>query len=137
MVPIGTVWANAVRAATRSAKDAPSWYDAEIAWFANQRDGEMGLSGMPLEPNTAGGDTASDGISDRQLRAATRSRHIEAALAKLHPDARILLLAVHTHLSPRAHAEKHAAQARCIKRYEGEIMVAVAIFRRALVKGGR
>lgn len=129
---IETAWANAVRAATRRAKGAPSWWDSELEWYANARDGEMGIHGMPLEPSTgsSSGDQTSDGISDRQVRAATRSRLLEGAMAKLPPDTRLLLLAVHTVLSPRAHKDKHAAQARCVKAREGEIMVAVAVFRR-------
>jgi hypothetical protein len=120
--------------ARRTAKETPGWYDSELAWYANERDGEMGIHGMPLEPGT-GGTPQHDGVSDHQVRAATRSRKIEFALQSVHPDARLLLLAVHYRISPRAHQDRHAAQAKCIAAREGEIAIGVAVFRRAMVRG--
>lgn len=136
---IGTQWANAIRAVNvrqRNA-DAPGWFDSELAWFVNERDGDMGVRGVPIEPGIGADPTEHDGISDNQVRAATRSRHIEAALAVLSPNTRLLLQAVHARISPHAHKEKHEAQARCIAAREGEIVIAVAVFRREYAKRGR
>lgn len=136
---IGTQWANAVRALGRGTgkRDAPSWYDSELAWYANEREGDLGLHGMPIESGIGGDPEVHDGVSDRQVRAATRARLVETALEAVSLHTRLLLLAVHTRLSPRAHKDKHTAQERCIDAREGEIMVAVALFRRALAGGRR
>jgi hypothetical protein len=136
--PIGTQWANAVRRMGRNKQEAPSWYDADLAWYANERDGALGLSGLPIEHMASMGKKQSgvavrpryhDGVSDRNVAAATKSRLIEEALTHLPLAARLLLLAVHTELSPRAQKEL------CIKRHEDEIFVAVGIFRGAVARG--
>lgn len=140
MTPIGTAWANAVRAATRKARrgaDQPSWFDADIAWYVNEREGEMGIRAVPIEPGHGGipvedGVGVHDGISDAAVKAATRSRRIENALRTLPANVRLLLQAVHFRISPNAHKDKHRAQEACIERNEGEILVAVSVFRGAL-----
>jgi hypothetical protein len=137
MAGIGTQWANAVRAMSRATVSAPSWFDADLSWYANEREGDLGLRGVPIEQGIGGDPEVHDGVSDHQVRAATRARLIDLALGRLHSDTRILLLAVHFRLSPRAHKDKHRAQERCIERRQDEIAVAVAIFRGALARGPR
>ena len=134
---IGTQWANAIRSVKQRASTDPGWFDSELAWFTNEREGDMGVRGVPIEPGIGADPTEHDGISDHQVRAATRSRHIEHALQVLNHDTRLLLLAVHTKLSPNAHKEKHEAQAKCVAKHEAEIVVAVSIFRREYAKRGK
>lgn len=141
---MGAAAATELVTAIRSIRDgqqrqgvAPSWYDSELAWFVNQREGEMGVRAVPVEPGIGGDPQVNDGISDQQIRAATRARLVEQALEVLRPEARTLILAVHFHLSPRAHKEKHAAKERCVAKYAAEIAVGVAMFRSAFKRGGR
>lgn len=136
----GTQWENAVRTlGAPKPKAAPSWRDSELDWYANEREGDLGLHAMPIEQGIGGDPTNNDGISDHAVRAATRARQVEEALHPVAPHDRLLLLAVHTRLSPNAHVDKHRAQERAIERYEGAITIAVAIFRRAFAarRGGK
>lgn len=135
MVPIGTAWTNAIRRVS-GVKDSPSWFDAELAWYVNERDGEMGVRGVPIEPGVGADPEQHDGISDHQVRAATRSRKIEAALHRLHERDRLLLQACHFRISPRAHKERHKAQEECIAQNAERLLICVAVFRRSL-RGAR
>lgn len=140
MGELASTWVGALRGlrdGKQNTSSAPSWFDSELAWFVNQREGEMGVRGMPVEPGIGGDPKQDDGIADHHIRAATRARHVEQALEVLVPEARLLLLAVHYTISPRAHKEKHTAQARCIEEHAKEIAVGVAMFRAAWAKRSR
>lgn len=125
-----TGWQNALRA-TFAKEVAPGWRDAELDWYVNHREGDMGVRGLPLEPGVGADPTTHDGISGHQVKAATRARVVDVALLGLAPLERLLLLAAHVRLSPNAHKDKHAAHGRFVAQSNEKLLAWSLVFRNA------
>ncbi len=64
--------------------------DTDLAWYFDEAEGECGKHGVALEPQRGG---QHDGVSERQEKATTRMRRIEAVLHRLpHATQRTLRL---------------------------------------------
>lgn len=124
-----TAWANAIRSAISPRREQPTWFDSEIDWYVNEREGDLGVRAIPVEPGVGSDPTTHDGISDHQVEAASRARRVDESISRMAWASRLLLLAVHLRISPHAHKDRHAAQAKLIAKRAADISEAVSQFR--------